>query len=54
MIREGAVVQGLTRRGVVKSSFAMQIPASIETLIKCAHASRGLIAARYATKSEAA
>jgi hypothetical protein len=53
-MRKNAAVQGLTRRGVVKSLFATQIPASIETLIKCAHASRGLIVARQAAKSKSA
>jgi hypothetical protein len=41
-------------RGVVKLLFGTQIPASIEALIKVARAPRGLIAARYAVKSEVA
>jgi hypothetical protein len=47
-------VQGLKQSGVVKLFSEAQIPASIEALIKGAVAPRGMIAARYATKSEAA
>jgi hypothetical protein len=54
MARKSVAMQGLTRRGVVKSLFATQIPASIEILIKVARAPLGLIVAPYATKSEAA
>jgi hypothetical protein len=54
MIRKGAAVQGLKRRGVVKSLSGTQIPASIEALIRHARAPHGLIAARYAAKSEGA
>jgi hypothetical protein len=39
---------------VVEIISGTQIPASIEALIKCVHAPRDLIAARYAAKSEAA
>jgi hypothetical protein len=41
-------------RRAIKSLFETQIPASIEALINCAQAPHGLIAARYAAKSEAA
>jgi hypothetical protein len=54
MMRKTAAVQRLTRRGVVKSLFGTQIPASIEALIKVARAPRGLITVRYAAKSESA
>jgi hypothetical protein len=54
MMRKSAAVQRLTRRGMVKLLFGTQIPALIETLIRHARAPRGLIAARYAAKSEAA
>jgi hypothetical protein len=48
MMRKSAAVQGFRPRGVVKSCFGTQIPASIEALITCVHAPRGLIAARVA------
>jgi hypothetical protein len=54
MMRKSAAVQGLRRRGVVKSLFGTQIPASIEALIKRARAPHGPIVARHAAKSEAA
>jgi hypothetical protein len=54
MMQKSAAVQGLTRRGVVKSLFGTQIPASIEALIKSARVPRGPIAACYAAKSEGA
>jgi hypothetical protein len=54
MMQKSAAVQALTQRGVVKPLFATQIPASIEGLITHARAPRGLIAPRYAAKSEAA
>jgi hypothetical protein len=47
-------VRGLTRRGVCDYYLGTQIPASIKALIKVARALRGLIAARYAAKSEGA
>jgi hypothetical protein len=54
MIRKGAVVQGLTRRRVLKLVFGTQIPASVEALIEHARVPRGLIAMRYVAKSEGA
>jgi hypothetical protein len=54
MMRKSPAVQGLTRRGAVKSLFATQIPALIEALTRHAHRPRGLIAARVAAKSAGA
>jgi hypothetical protein len=53
MMRKSAAVQGVTLRGVVKSLFRTQIPASIEALIRHARAPHGLIAARVVAKSKA-
>jgi hypothetical protein len=47
-------MQGLGRRGAMSSRLTREIPASTETLIRHQRAPRGLIAARYAAKSEAA
>jgi len=54
MMWKSAVVQRLMLRGVAQCLFGVQIPASIETLTKCAHASRDLIVARVAAKSSSA
>jgi hypothetical protein len=46
--------QELKRRGVLKSLFATQIPASAKALVAYARAPGALIAARVAAKSEGA